>query len=142
MKEKGGHIVIVSALAGLLGVFGWSSYSASKFAQVGFSECLRPDLARYNIAISVFLPGRGTNSTERPLTRHIAPESKALAKMSSKIMKALSPEKAAEILLEGVEKKKFLILAGNMSKISYFAYRNLPGLSRKILDMTVMRLGR
>jgi hypothetical protein len=57
-------------------------------------------------------------------------------------MKALSPEKAAEILLEGVEKKKFLILAGNMSKISYFAYRNLPGLSRKILDMTVMRLGR
>jgi len=142
MKEKGGHIVIVSALAGLLGVFGWSSYSASKFAQVGFSECLRPDLARYNIAISVFCPGE----VQTPLSDHLLgispPESKALAKMSSKIMKALSPEKAAEILLEGVEKKKFLILAGNMSKISYFAYRNLPGLSRKILDMTVMRLGR
>lgn len=142
MKEKGGHIVIVSALAGLVSVFGWGSYSASKFAQVGFSECLRPDLRRYNIAVSVFCPGE----VQTPLSDHLLgispPETTALAETSSKFLKAISPEKAAEELLKGVEKKKFLILAGNMSRIFYFAYKNLPGLSRKIVDITVMRVTR
>jgi len=36
------------------------------------------------------------------------------------------PEKAAEELLKGIEKNKFLILGGNMSKILYFANKN-PG---------------
>ena len=67
MKEKGGHIVNVSALAGLVGPFGWSSYAASKFAQVGFSECLRPDLKRYNIKVSVFCPGE----VETPLSEYM-----------------------------------------------------------------------
>jgi 3-dehydrosphinganine reductase len=140
MKEKGGHIVNVSALAGLVGPFGWSSYSASKFAQIGFSECLRPDLGRYNIAVSVFCPAE----VQTPLSDYMLgmspPESKALAKTVDKMIKVISPEKAAEELLKGIEKNKFLIMAGNMSKILYFANKNLPGLSRKIMDISVKRV--
>ncbi|MDY6918398.1 MAG: SDR family NAD(P)-dependent oxidoreductase, partial [Chloroflexota bacterium] len=38
MKERGGYIVNVSSMAGLIGVFGYTDYSASKFAVIGLSE--------------------------------------------------------------------------------------------------------
>ncbi len=139
MKEKGGHIVNVSALAGLVGPFGWSTYAASKFAQVGFSECIRPELKRYDIKVAVFCPGE----VETPLSEHMLgtspPESKALAKTFDRMLRVLSPEKAAEELLKGIERNKFLILAGTMPKILYFINRNLPGLSRTLMDITVKR---
>jgi len=41
MKANGGgKIVFVSSLAGLVGVFGYTAYSASKFALRGFAESL------------------------------------------------------------------------------------------------------
>lgn len=41
MKANGGgKIVFVSSLAGLVGVFGLTAYSASKFAVRGFAESL------------------------------------------------------------------------------------------------------
>jgi len=139
MKERGGHIVNVSALAGLVGPFGWSTYAASKFAQVGFSECIRPELKRYNIKVAVFCPGE----VETPLAEHMLgtspSESKALAKTFDKMLRILTPEKAAEELLKGIEKNKFLILAGTMPKIMYFINRNIPNLSRTLMDITVKR---
>jgi 3-dehydrosphinganine reductase len=139
MKEKGGHMVIVSALAGLVGPFGWSTYATSKFGQVGFCECIRPELKRYNINVSVFVPGE----VETPLADYMLgispPESKALAKTFDKMLRVLTPEKAAKELLKGIEKNKFLIFAGNMPKILYFVNKNLPGLSRTLMDITVSR---
>ena len=46
MKEKGGHIVNVSSFAGLLGVFGYTDYCASKFAIIGLSEALKSEEKR------------------------------------------------------------------------------------------------
>lgn len=139
MKEKGGHIVNVSALAGLVGPFGWSSYAASKFAQVGFSECLRPDLKRYNIKVAVFCPGEVVTPLAEYMLGTSPPEAKALARTFDKMLRVITPEKAAEELLKGIEKNKFLILAGNMPKILVFINRNFPGLSRTLMDITVKR---
>lgn len=139
MKGRGGHMVVVSALAGLVGPFGWSSYAASKFAQVGLCESLRPDLARYGIAVSVYCPAE----VRTPLSEHMLgtspPEAKALARTVDRMIVVMSPERAAEELLKGMERKKFLILAGSRSKILYFAGRNLSGLSRAIMDLTAKR---
>jgi hypothetical protein len=49
------------------------------------------------------------------------------------------PEKAAEELLKGIGRDKFLILAGIMPRILCFVNRNLPGLSRTLMDITVNR---
>lgn len=38
--QKQGHIVFVSSVAGLVGLYGYSAYSASKFAIVGLAEAL------------------------------------------------------------------------------------------------------
>ena len=56
MKQKGGHISNVSSIAGFIGVFGFTDYSASKFAIIGFSEALKSELKKYNISVSVLCP--------------------------------------------------------------------------------------
>ena len=49
MKELGGYIVNVSSIAGFIGVFGFTDYSASKFAIIGFSEALQSELRPHGI---------------------------------------------------------------------------------------------
>ena len=57
MVERGrGHIVNVASAVGRLAVADGASYSASKFAVVGFSEATRSELGPFGIDVSVVLP--------------------------------------------------------------------------------------
>jgi short-subunit dehydrogenase len=57
MKQSGGQLVAVSSLAGLTGVPGRIAYCTSKFAQTGFFEALRVELAPAGIAVTTIYPG-------------------------------------------------------------------------------------
>lgn len=57
LKESaGGRIVLISSGAGLVGVFGYSAYSPSKFAVKGLAESIRIEAERCNIQVSVVYP--------------------------------------------------------------------------------------
>lgn len=57
MVERGtGHIVNVSSAVGRVAVPDGATYSASKFAVVGFSEALRAELAPSNVDVSLIMP--------------------------------------------------------------------------------------
>lgn len=133
MKRKGGHIVNVSSMSGLIGFLGHAAHSASKFAVVGFSESLRNELKRYNIQVSVYCPP----AMESPAgeynarTGRMPPETEALKKVTGSI----SSTKAAWILLDGIQKGKFLIVAGIKSKVVYFTKRLYPEMSHLTLDL-------
>lgn len=133
MKPRGGHIVNVSSMLGLIGIFGYSAYSTSKFALVGFSECLRSELKHYNILVSVFCPPE----VETPMTDYMLtsspPETRALVRMTG----LMSVRRAAGILLKGIEKKRFLIVAGFLSKWTYLNKRLYPGLTSMVMDIVV-----
>jgi NADP-dependent 3-hydroxy acid dehydrogenase YdfG len=55
-RQGGGHVVIVSSIAGKRGVPFMGAYSATKFAQVGLAECLRAEVAGSDIHVSVVYP--------------------------------------------------------------------------------------
>ncbi|KAI1301495.1 3-ketodihydrosphingosine reductase [Halotydeus destructor] len=55
-NQKEGVILFVSSVAGLLGLYGYSAYSASKFAIVGLAEVLSMELKPFNISVSVSFP--------------------------------------------------------------------------------------
>jgi len=59
MREHGepGHIVNTASVSGHIGVAGLSIYTASKFAVVGLSECLKLELDESPIGVSVLCPG-------------------------------------------------------------------------------------
>lgn len=57
IAQRSGTILFVSSVAGLAGIAGEAIYSASKFAQVGFSQALDAELRKYNIKVGVICPG-------------------------------------------------------------------------------------
>ena len=58
MRDAGaGHIVNVASVAGKMGTPGLATYSASKFGIIGYSECVRLELAGTGVRVSVIMPG-------------------------------------------------------------------------------------
>lgn len=56
--QRGGHLVIVSSIAGKRGTPTAAAYSATKFAQVGFAEALRSELVGTGVHVTTVLPVR------------------------------------------------------------------------------------
>lgn len=56
-RQRSGHIINISSLAGLVGVPGQAFYSASKFALEGYAEALSLEVDQFNIFVSLIEPG-------------------------------------------------------------------------------------
>ncbi len=109
--RRGGHLVNVSSAAGLIGLPWHAAYSASKFGLRGLSEVLRFDLARYRIGVSVVVPG----AVNTPLVNSVEiagvdRDDPAVGRWVDRFSgHAVSPEKAADKILAGIAKNRFLI---------------------------------
>lgn len=55
-KQKYGRVINTASAAGLFGNFGQTNYSAAKLGQVGFTETLAKEGAKYNIIANVIAP--------------------------------------------------------------------------------------
>ena len=55
-RQRSGHIINISSVAGFVGAPGWSIYSASKSALIAFSEVLALDLQELGIKVTVVGP--------------------------------------------------------------------------------------
>ena len=56
-RQRGGHILNLASIGGVMGFESSSIYCAAKFAVVGFSESLALEVARFNIKVTVVEPG-------------------------------------------------------------------------------------
>ena len=57
IKQRGGHIINMGSMAGLIGTPTYTIYAASKHAVHGFSEALRREVKPWGIDVSVIYPG-------------------------------------------------------------------------------------
>jgi len=124
--RRGGRLVNVSSAAGLVALPWHAAYSASKFGLLGVSEVLRFDLARHRIGVSVVVPG----AVDTPLvqTVHIAGIDRDDPGVQRWVKRfsghAVSPEKAAEKILAGVARNRFLIYTSSDIRALY-AFKRL-----------------
>ena len=125
--RRGGHLVNVSSAAGLVALPWHAAYSASKYGLRGLSEVLRFDLARHRIGVSVVVPG----AVQTPLvdTAHIAGvdrEDPQVRKWTGRFSgHAVSPEHAAEKILRGVAKNRYLIYTSPDIRALYLFKRTM-----------------
>jgi len=118
---RGGRIVNVSSAAGLVALPWHAAYSASKYGLRGVSEVLRFDLARHRIGVSLVVPG----AVDTPLvqTVDIAGVDRDDPRVQQWIKRfsghAVTPERAAEKILAGVAKNKFLIYTSHDIRALY-----------------------
>ena len=106
-----GALVNVSSAAGLL-AFPWhAAYSASKFGVRGLSDVLRFDLARHGITVHLVVPG--AVNTHLVDTIEIVgvdrddPRVQRYVKLFQR--HAVPPERAAEQILRGIQKNRYMI---------------------------------
>ena len=56
-RGEGGRIIVISSTAGKRGVARFAAYSASKFALVGFTQCLAHELGPHGVTVNAICPG-------------------------------------------------------------------------------------
>jgi NAD(P)-dependent dehydrogenase (short-subunit alcohol dehydrogenase family) len=122
---RGGHVVNVSSAAGLFGLPWHAAYSASKFGLRGVSEVLRFDLRRHGIGVSLVCPG----AVRTPLVgtveivgvdRSAPPIRKAMARFERR---AVTPERVADRIIEGIEKDRFLVFTSRDIQVLHWFQR-------------------
>jgi 3-dehydrosphinganine reductase len=115
ISRGSGHIVNISSLAAIIGVFGYSAYSPSKYAVRGFSDILRAEMKSKGIRVSVAFP-TDTDTPQLEFENQFKPaETKAI----SGEVKPASAEKVAREILSGVAHNRYIILPGLEAKIIY-----------------------
>ena len=117
-KRRSGLIVNISSMAGFLGVYGYTAYSASKFAVSGFTDALRSELKPYCIQVSLVLPP----DTDTPQLEYESKFKPFITKEIAGSAKSLSPEVVAKEILNKAARGKYLILPGSEAKLFYFAH--------------------
>ena len=129
--ERGhGRIGVVSSMLGFMGIYGYTAYAASKFAQVGFAECLRQEVVGHDIRVTICYPPDTDTPQLAEENRIKPPETKAIAGE----VKTMSAEAVAEALLVGVARGKLHVVPGAMGKFTHFMQRHAPGVVRWIID--------
>lgn len=129
-KQKSGHIVVISSIAGKFGFFLRSSYSASKHALHGFYESLMLEEEKNNIGVTIACPGKiNTNISVNALNS----KGTSHGVMDHNQETGMSTEDCASQLLKAVLKGKKEVLIGNKEIKAVILKRFLPNLFWKII---------
>jgi 3-dehydrosphinganine reductase len=134
--RRRGTIVNVASLAGLIGLFGYTDYAASKFALIGFSEALRNEVARDGVRVAVLCPP----DTQTPGFEHENRSKPAETHAASAGGGVLSADDVAEALFNGLARGRFLILPGREARFSYIMKRFFPGIVARVIDRQVAKV--
>jgi len=130
-----GHIVNISSIAGFLGVFGYTAYGASKYAVRGFTDVLRAELNPKGIHVSVVFPPDTKTPQLEYEEEFKPPELKQLTGYGS----VAAPEKVAQDILDGIAKKRYLILPGWDTKLIYWLNSVLGRGVYRLMDWLIAR---
>lgn len=122
-SKKEGRIVNVSSLMGKIGAPTMATYSATKFAILGFTQALRSELSAYNIKVTALLP----SLTETDMTHNT---------QRFRWVAAMTPEKVATVLVNSLEKESPEILVGWQSHLAVLGSRIAPRLLEWWLQLT------
>ncbi|AUT03979.1 3-ketoacyl-ACP reductase [Nostoc sp. CENA543] len=121
-SQRQGTIINVSSLMGKVAAPTMATYSATKFAILGFTQALRQELAEYNIQVKALLPTLTDTDMVRDLQlfRWVIP---------------MTPQQVAKALVTGLEKDSPEIIVGWQSHLAVWCQRLAPWLLEIVLKI-------
>lgn len=132
----GGQLAVTTSIAGLFGFPLRCAYSSAKHALYGFFETVAAENYNNNIRVTIITPGRvqtniSVNALEKNGNKH--------GKMDAGQSKGITPEKAADKIVNAIYHQKREILVGSTELLMAHIKRFFPGLcarlARKIKSM-------
>lgn len=136
MAARGsGHIVNVSSVAGYLGIYGYTGYSAAKYAVMGFTEALRCEMKPLGVRVSVVCPP-DTETPALDFEHTLRPkETDAIAGN----IKPIPAEKVAEAIVRAVDRGSYLVIPDALSAFYFRLKGLLPEVFYAIVDGDVKK---
>jgi 3-dehydrosphinganine reductase len=138
INRKSGHIVNLSSMAGVIGVYGYTAYSSSKFAVTGFTDVLRAEMKPKGIKVSLVLP----SDTKTPQLDY---ENQFLPPITRELNNTgglLSAEQVAASIIKGIERNKYIITTGFEGSLMFWATRLTGNLIYPLMDWMIQQASR
>lgn len=122
------RIVNLSSVYGLIAPPGQTAYAASKFAVRGFSNALRHELEGSSVGVTVVHPGGVATAIARRarIGAGVPPEELKAQMARAEKMLRLPPERAAQVIVRGVEQRRARVLVGGDAQVIALLERLMP----------------
>ncbi|MBK8250035.1 MAG: SDR family NAD(P)-dependent oxidoreductase [Gemmatimonadetes bacterium] len=132
--QREGFIALTSSVLGYMGAFGHTAYAGTKFALVGFAECLRQELLQREIHVAVLCPP-DTDTPGFAVERAMTPPETAALSANAGLMRA---DDVARRFVRALERRSFLINVNLSTAVFHRAHRWFPSLTRAVMDRMVL----
>ncbi len=131
IERKAGHFVITSSVMGKIATPMRAAYAAAKHALHGFFDCLRAEVSKDNIKVTILTPGHiSTNISLYALTN----KAYGLGKPSENITNGFPADRAARQILKAIKKGSIEPYIGRFGseRIALWVNRLAPGVFTRI----------
>ncbi len=114
IESGDGHLVNISSLFGLVSMPGQSMYNASKYAVRGMTEAIREEMliAGNKVGVTAVHPGGIKTAIARNARVAENEDKGATAKLFDEKLARMTPDKAAAIIVKGIERNQARVLVG------------------------------
>ena len=131
------HIVNIASMGAFLPVPGQTIYGASKAAVMLMTEGLYAELMDTHVKVTIVFPG--STSTNIMANSGLANAPKA-DENSKAPFKLLTPKKSARIIVDGMEKDRFRVMAGTDAKFLDIMCRLNPKMATRLISKLMKSL--
>ncbi len=131
IRQKSGHLIIVSSIVGKFGFPLRSAYSASKHALHGFYETLRAEHKKDNIKVTIAMPGRistniSYNALKKDGSRH--------QQLDDGQVNGISVESCSRQIIKAIKRDKKEVLIGGKEVLMVWIRKYFPFLFYNIAN--------
>ncbi|WP_281613097.1 SDR family NAD(P)-dependent oxidoreductase [Flammeovirga sp. SubArs3] len=133
LKASQGQLMLIASLAGIVTNYGYSAYSSSKFATIGFAGVLRSEWKPMGVQVSVACPPE----IDTPLVEAERLESPKVAKVLKQFAGNLPLEVACKKMLRRLANKNYMIIPGWKAKFVAINQGLFPSLNNRITDFII-----
>ncbi|XP_029364703.1 dehydrogenase/reductase SDR family member 7B [Echeneis naucrates] len=137
VHHRRGHIVVISSVQGKIAIPYRSAYAASKHATQAYFDCLRAELGRYGIPVTVVSPGYiQTNLSVNAMTG----DGSKYGVLDNTTATGWDPRDVAQAVLRAVrQRRKDVILAGPLPTLAIYLRTLWPTLFFKLMSSRALK---
>ena len=137
LKASRGQIVNIASMASLSGVFGYTSYTASKHALAGFTESLRYEMKPQGVTVQLICPPEFESPLVDELNRYRTPENQAHSLMV--------PREPVEVIvratIKAIQSGRYQTVTGFRARSAALGIRYFPRITRFMADRVIRKAG-
>ncbi|XP_041673141.1 dehydrogenase/reductase SDR family member 7B [Cheilinus undulatus] len=132
VQRRSGHVVVISSVQGKISIPYRSAYAASKHATQAYFDCLRAEMDRYGIQVTIVSPGYiRTNLSVNAVTG----DGSKYGVLDKTTASGRDPQDVAQAVLKAVrQRSKDVVLAGLLPHVAIYLRTLWPALFFKLMS--------